>query len=120
MVSDGSGGRGKSTTPRKASPRWVGALGPAKEERGRLVRSGDGEAAAKTGAEAAASLPANSEARDVDTMHGGGPFYSYVALAANTRLCNVSSACTRVGAYDAASSCCDGLAWRQRAHGVVL
>jgi hypothetical protein len=54
----------------------VGAPGPTEEERGRLVRSGDGEATVETGAEAAASSPADSEARGADTMHGGGPFYS--------------------------------------------
>jgi hypothetical protein len=77
-VQDGSGGWGKSTMPRKAAPRWVGALGPAEEERGRLVRSGDGEPVAETGVEAAASLPADDEASGVDKMQGEGPFYSYV------------------------------------------
>jgi hypothetical protein len=69
---------GKSTTPRKAALRWVGALRHAKEERGRLVRSGDGELVAKTGAEAAASLLVNGEASGADKMHGEGPFYSCV------------------------------------------
>jgi hypothetical protein len=35
--------------PREASPRWVGAPGPAEEERGRLVRSDDGEPIVETG-----------------------------------------------------------------------
>jgi hypothetical protein len=39
---------GKSTTPWEASLRWVGAPEPAKEERGRLVWSGDGEPVAET------------------------------------------------------------------------
>jgi hypothetical protein len=75
-VPDGSGGRGKSTTPRKAAPRWVGALGPTEEERGRLVRFGDGESVAEIGVEAVASLPADGEASGTDKMHGEGPFYS--------------------------------------------
>jgi hypothetical protein len=61
---------GKSTTPQEASLRWVGASGPAEEERGRLVRSGNGELVAETGAEAAASLPADSEASGADKMQG--------------------------------------------------
>jgi hypothetical protein len=66
---------GKSTTSREASPRWVGALGPAEEERGRLVRSGDGEPVMEKGAEVAASLPADSEASGTDNMQGRrGPF----------------------------------------------
>jgi hypothetical protein len=40
---------GRSTTPQGASPKQVGAPGPAEEERGRLVRSGDGESIMKTG-----------------------------------------------------------------------
>jgi hypothetical protein len=59
--------------PREASPRWVGAPRPAEEETGRLVRSGDSEAAAET----TTSLLADSEDIGADTMHGGGPFYSY-------------------------------------------
>jgi hypothetical protein len=61
---------GKSTTPREASPRWVGASGPVEEERGRLVGSGNGESIAETGAEAVASLPADSEASGADKMQG--------------------------------------------------
>jgi hypothetical protein len=68
----------RSTTPQEASPRWVGALGPAEEERGRLVRSGDGELVTEIGAEAVASLPADGEAKDADKMHGEGPFYTCV------------------------------------------
>jgi hypothetical protein len=75
---DGSGGLGKSTTPQKSSPRWVGAPGPAEEETGRLVRSDDGEPITETGVEAVGSLPADSGASGVDKMHGGGPFYSCV------------------------------------------
>jgi hypothetical protein len=75
---DGSGGRGKSTTPRKAALRWVGAPGPAEEERGRLVRPGDGEPVVETGAEAVASLSMDGEASGMDKMHGEGPFYSCV------------------------------------------
>jgi hypothetical protein len=75
---DGSGGRGKSTMPRKATPRWVGAPGPVEEERGRLVRSGNGEPVVEIGAEAAASLPADGEASGVNKMHGEGPFYACV------------------------------------------
>jgi hypothetical protein len=52
----GSGGWWKLVTPRKAAPRWVGALGHAEEERGRLVRSGDSEPVMEIGAEAAASF----------------------------------------------------------------
>jgi hypothetical protein len=78
MASDGSGGRWKSTTPQKATPRWVGALGPTEEERGRLVRSSNGEPVMETGVEATASLPADSEASGMDKMHGEGPFYSCV------------------------------------------
>jgi hypothetical protein len=40
---------GKSTTPRKAALRWVGAPRPTEEERGRLVRSDNGETVAETG-----------------------------------------------------------------------
>jgi hypothetical protein len=69
---------GKSATPRRASSKWVGALGPAEEERGRLVRSGDGELVTEIGAEAVASLPADGEAKDADKMHGEGPFYTCV------------------------------------------
>jgi hypothetical protein len=47
---------GKSTTPWEASLRCVGAPGPTEEERGKLVRSGDSEPVAETGAEAVASL----------------------------------------------------------------
>jgi hypothetical protein len=78
MAPDGSDGQGKSTTPQKATPRWVGAPGPAEEEMGRLVRSGDGEPVAEIGAEAAASLPADGEASGMDKMHGEGSFYSCV------------------------------------------
>jgi hypothetical protein len=46
-VRDSGAGRlrwlGKSATPRGASPKWVGAPRPIEKERGRLVRSGDGE-----------------------------------------------------------------------------
>jgi hypothetical protein len=56
----------------------VGALGPTEEERGRLVRSGDDESVTETGAEAAASLPTDSEASGKDKMHGEGPIYSCV------------------------------------------
>jgi hypothetical protein len=66
---------GKSTTPREASLRWVGAPGPTEEERGRLVRSGDGEPIVETGAEAATSLLVDSEASGADKMQGRrGPF----------------------------------------------
>jgi hypothetical protein len=71
---DGYGGRGKSTTPRKAALRWVGALGPTEEERGRLVRSGDGGTVMETRAEEAASLPVEHEASGVNKMHGEGPY----------------------------------------------
>jgi hypothetical protein len=54
--------------PQEASPRWVGAPGPTEEERGRLVRSCDDEPVAETGAEAVASLPADSEASGADKM----------------------------------------------------
>jgi hypothetical protein len=64
--------------PRKAAPRWVGASGPTEEERGRMVRSGDGESVAETGVEATASLRANGEASGVDKMHREDPFYSRV------------------------------------------
>jgi hypothetical protein len=70
---------GKSTTPRKAAPRWVGSPGPAEEERGRSVRSHDGEPIVETGVEAAASLPTDGEASGVDKMHGEGSFYSCVS-----------------------------------------
>jgi hypothetical protein len=65
---------GKSATPRRASSKWVGALGPAEEERGRLVRSGDGEPVAETGAEAAASLPVDGEAKARTRCTGGSSF----------------------------------------------
>jgi hypothetical protein len=53
----------------------VGALGHAEEERGRPVRSGDGELVTEIQAEAAASVPADSEAGGVNkTQGGGGPF----------------------------------------------
>jgi hypothetical protein len=68
--------RGKSTMPQKAATRRVGAPGPAEEERGRLVMSGDGEPVTETGVEAATSLPADGEACGADKMHGEGPFYS--------------------------------------------
>jgi hypothetical protein len=55
-----------------------GAPGPAEEERGRLVRSGDGEPVVETGAEAVTSLPADIEASGMDKMHVEGPFYSCV------------------------------------------
>jgi hypothetical protein len=45
---------------------WVGAPGPAEEERGRLVRSDDGDPITERGAEAAASLPADGEASGAD------------------------------------------------------
>jgi hypothetical protein len=64
--------------PRKVALRWVGAPGPTEEERGRLVRSGDGEPVAETGSEAAASLPADDEASGTDKMHEKCPFYSCV------------------------------------------
>jgi hypothetical protein len=73
---DGSGGWGKSTTPQKEAPRWVGAPGPAEEEMGRLVRSSNGEPVTETGAEASASLLADGESSGMDKMHGEGPFYS--------------------------------------------
>jgi hypothetical protein len=47
---------GKSTKPREASLRWVGAPGPVEEESERLVRFGDGEPVAKTGVEVVASF----------------------------------------------------------------
>jgi hypothetical protein len=78
MAPDGSSGQGKSTTPQKAFLRWVGAPGPVEEERGRLVRSDDGEPIAEIGAAATASLPMDSEANGTDKMRGEGPFYSYV------------------------------------------
>jgi hypothetical protein len=62
----------KSATPRGASLKWVGALGPAEEERGRLVRSDDSEPIAKIGAEAVAPLPVDGEAKGTDKMHRGG------------------------------------------------
>jgi hypothetical protein len=43
---------GKLAMPRGASPKWVGAPGLVEEERGWLVRSGDGESVTKTGVEA--------------------------------------------------------------------
>jgi hypothetical protein len=64
--------------PWEASLRWVGALGPTEEERGRLVRSADGEPVTETGAEAMASIPVYGEASGADKMYGEGPFYSYV------------------------------------------
>jgi hypothetical protein len=70
---------GKSSTPRKAALRWVGSPGLAEEERGRSVRSHDGEPIVETGAEAAASLPTDDEASGVDKMHGEDPFYSCVS-----------------------------------------
>jgi hypothetical protein len=52
-----------------------GCSGPAEEERGRLVRSGNGEPVAEIGVEAVASLPVNSEASGADKMQGRrGPF----------------------------------------------
>jgi hypothetical protein len=79
MVGGGSVGwlrwLGKLTTPWEASPRWVGALGPAEEERGRPFWSGDGEPITEIGVEAATSLPADSEASGADKMQGRrGPF----------------------------------------------
>jgi hypothetical protein len=66
---------GKSTTPREASPRWVGAPGSTEEESGRLVRSGDSEPVTKIGVEEAASLPVESEVSGADKMQGRrGPF----------------------------------------------
>jgi hypothetical protein len=57
-VRSGGAGRllwsGKPAMPRGASPKGVGAPGPTEEERGRLVRSGNGEPIAETGAEVAA------------------------------------------------------------------
>jgi hypothetical protein len=75
---DGSGGWGKSTMPQKAAPRWVGAPVPVEEERGRLVRSGNGEPVIETGAEATTSLPADGEASGANKMHGEGLFYGCV------------------------------------------
>jgi hypothetical protein len=63
---------GNSATPRGASPKWVGAPGLVEEERGRLVRSGNGEPVVEIGAEAVAPLPVDGEARGADKMHGGG------------------------------------------------
>jgi hypothetical protein len=62
--------------PQKATLTWVGAPEPAEEERGRLVRSGDGEPVVETGAEAEASLPADGVDNGADKMHGEGRFYS--------------------------------------------
>jgi hypothetical protein len=45
---------GKSATPRGASPKWVGAPRPTEKERGKLVRSGDGESVPKIVAKVAA------------------------------------------------------------------
>jgi hypothetical protein len=65
----------KSATPREASPRWVGAPGPTEEERGRLVRYGNGELVIKMEVEMAVSVPADNEAGGVNKTHGGGgPF----------------------------------------------
>jgi hypothetical protein len=61
--------------PQEASPWWVGAPGLAEGERGRLVRSSDGEPVAKMGVAAVASKPADSEASGTDKMQGRrGPF----------------------------------------------
>jgi hypothetical protein len=79
MRGDGAGWlrwSGKSATPRGTSLKWVGAPGPAEEERGRLVRSGDGELVGEIGAEAVASLLVDDEARGADKMHGRVFFYS--------------------------------------------
>jgi hypothetical protein len=65
----------KLATPREASPRWVGAPGPTEEERGRPVRSADGELVTKIEVEMAVSVPADNEAGGVNKTHGGGgPF----------------------------------------------
>jgi hypothetical protein len=66
---------GKSDMPREASSSWVGALGPAEEERGRPVRSSNGELVLEIEAEAVASVLADSEACGMNkTQGGGGPF----------------------------------------------
>jgi hypothetical protein len=78
-VSGGSGGWGMPTMPREASPGWLGAPGPAGEERGKPIKSGDGEPIAKTGEGAAASLPADRRQDGVDNMQGGGRLlYSHI------------------------------------------
>jgi hypothetical protein len=73
-VSGGSDGWGKSTTPQEASLRWVGALGPAREEMGKPVRSGDGEPVMETRAGAAASLPMDRKLVARTICKEGPPF----------------------------------------------
>jgi hypothetical protein len=63
MRGDGAGRLrwlGKPSMLQEAFPRWVGAPGPAEEERWRLVSSGDGEASG------------------ADKMHREDPFYRCV------------------------------------------
>jgi hypothetical protein len=62
------------TTLQKTSPRWVGAPGPTGEERGKPVRSDDGEPVAETGEGAAASLPMDRRQDGAGNMQGGAPF----------------------------------------------
>jgi hypothetical protein len=71
-VLGGFGGRGMLTMPREASLRWLGALGPAGEERGKPVRSGDGESVVEIGEGAVTSLPTDRRQDGVDNMQGGG------------------------------------------------
>jgi hypothetical protein len=67
-------GQGKSTMPQEASLRWVGAPGSAREERGKPVRSGDGEPVAEIVAGAVTSLPTDRKPGGLDNMQGGAPF----------------------------------------------
>jgi hypothetical protein len=90
---------GKSTTPRKAALRWVGAPRPTEEERGRLVRSGNGEPVVETG---------------VDGMDWTTRSWQ---LALRRAMLAVRASADTDGI---ASGCYDGFSWRQQAHGVVL
>jgi hypothetical protein len=71
-VLGGSGGYGNLTAPREAPPRWVGGPGPAGEERGKPVRSGDGKQVGETGAGAVASLLTDKKPGGADNIQGDG------------------------------------------------
>jgi hypothetical protein len=77
-VLGGSGSHEKLTMPRKASLRWVGPPRPAGEERGKPVRSGDGESVTETGVGAAASLLTDRKLVVQTICREGGCLYTRV------------------------------------------
>jgi hypothetical protein len=112
---------GKSTTPWDASPRWVGALGPGGEERGRPVRFGDGESIVETGAEALASLPMDRKPVARTKSKEGGvlmyPHYWRMDGTARMAACARGELSSSVQWQGGACTCAAdrrGLAWRLR------